>query len=606
MAMAYKEIPKMERPEYVQNAKQDNYPSKNYMNFTQIPKNVKEKLNLPMKNSTYLKKMITKKSQQSNQQGNKPNQKHNYQSNVFPLYNTNPDNFKRSYSINDSKKPIGNEAFSDNVNSNTNNFENNYGENNKKDNLKLENNNYTLNNTNKSVSKINNNSDKNIFNVSSSRKQGNTTKSLLGTSYNIKNNININDNHSKFNNNSRSKSNGKSNKHVNNPMMNLIRTFTGKSSAKENPATYRKYRAQTKSTDKLYQNTTKYPVHINSNDSAVGDYANQTNEVFNYANAAKAEPYAVNDVNVNLSKYNDYEYYHNLSLHPHENFNSNKVLSKNKNFNNNNNNNNTYNNNNYSNNKNGFSNENVKNNPNSKMKKSFDVLSDILDSHFTVSSPNHPKINLAASAAENFDIRNGDSKINLSAYNSNNNNINKNNSCNNNNNENNFSSPNFNYNNINNLNNKSENNNNNPNQNLNMSLNKENISGRDFYKDKIYQQQNDDQNTKLTINLSYLGENPPERYLEALEHIMTILDPIFDRLSLTQKLEKFIENSDDHRRTIRLGSLVGLYVMLKKFQIEDEYKITVLEKIVSILHNYETQEELFLVACLEIAGKIFV
>ena len=87
---------------------------------------------------------------------------------------------------------------------------------------------------------------------------------------------------------------------------------------------------------------------------------------------------------------------------------------------------------------------------------------------------------------------------------------------------------------------------------------------------------------------------------------MTILDPIFDRLNFLQKLEKFIENVEDHRRSIRLGSLVGIYIFLKKFQIEDSYKIIILEKIIQLLQNYETQEELFLVACLEIAGNLIV
>lgn len=588
MAMAYSknEIPNLDRDtNYLQNQKQENYNSKNYMNFTQIPKGIKEKLNLPIKNSTYLKKMINKKSQQSNQQVNKMNQRSNYDSNVFPLYNNNPNNFKRSYSNNDSKKATGienNNKYENDYNYNKNNEKNDNENKNNNDfsNLNLGANCNSMNNSNKNAK---NNNLNNIYCSNSASKKGNSTKNLIATSF-INNNTKNNNNNNNINNSSRSKSNGRSNKQIiKNPMMNLIKTYTtGNSVARENPATYRKYRAQTKSTDKLYQNTTKYPVHINLNDSAVADYTyNNTNEGFNRASAAKADPYAVNDVNVNLSKYNDYEYYHNLSLQPLEkNFNSSKSL------NNNNNNNYNYNNN------NGFVNSNKKENSlNPKMKKSFDVLSDILDSHFTVNTPNHPKINLAAAAAAENDMRNGDSKLNLSAYNSKNNN-------------NNLHSPNFNYiNNNNNNNYKNEINNTkyNNNQNLNMSLNKENLSGHDFYKDKIYMQ-NEDQITKLSINLSYLGENAPENYLEALEHIMTILDPIFDRLSLTQKLEKFLENTEDHRRTIRLGSLVGLYVMLRKFQIEDEFKVLILEKIVSLLHNYETHEELFLVACLEIAG----
>ena len=86
---------------------------------------------------------------------------------------------------------------------------------------------------------------------------------------------------------------------------------------------------------------------------------------------------------------------------------------------------------------------------------------------------------------------------------------------------------------------------------------------------------------------------------------MTILDPIFDRLSFNEILEKFIENTDDHRRSIKLGSLVGIYVFLKKYEVDDNMKIIILEKVLALLQSFEIQEELFLVACLEILGKFF-
>jgi hypothetical protein len=115
--------------------------------------------------------------------------------------------------------------------------------------------------------------------------------------------------------------------------------------------------------------------------------------------------------------------------------------------------------------------------------------------------------------------------------------------------------------------------------------------------DRIYVDEN---NTKLTINLSYVGENPSDRFLEALESVMTILDPVFDRCTLNEKIEKFLEITDDHRRTVRLGSLVALYSICCKYDIEDEYKLHVIEKVTGLIQNYEIQEELFLVACLEI------
>jgi hypothetical protein len=115
--------------------------------------------------------------------------------------------------------------------------------------------------------------------------------------------------------------------------------------------------------------------------------------------------------------------------------------------------------------------------------------------------------------------------------------------------------------------------------------------------DRIYM---DDNNTRLTINLSYVGENPSERYLEALESVMTTLDPIFDRLDLNDKINKFLEIADDHRRTVRLGSLVAIYSICSKYDIDDDYKLHIIEKVSSLIQNFEIQEELFLVACLEI------
>ena len=45
----------------------------------------------------------------------------------------------------------------------------------------------------------------------------------------------------------------------------------------------------------------------------------------------------------------------------------------------------------------------------------------------------------------------------------------------------------------------------------------------------------------------------------------------------------------------------SLYIILKKYHIEDSLKLLILEKILTIMQNYEAQEEMFLVACLEIS-----
>ena len=68
-------------------------------------------------------------------------------------------------------------------------------------------------------------------------------------------------------------------------------------------------------------------------------------------------------------------------------------------------------------------------------------------------------------------------------------------------------------------------------------------------KDKIYL--DEDPNNKNSINLSFVGESPHIKLIEALENIMILLDPIFDRLTLGEKIEKFLENTNDTRRVIK-------------------------------------------------------
>jgi len=108
------------------------------------------------------------------------------------------------------------------------------------------------------------------------------------------------------------------------------------------------------------------------------------------------------------------------------------------------------------------------------------------------------------------------------------------------------------------------------------------------------------------MNFNNISENIDgivEKYFEALESIMVCIEPVFDRLSLEEKLVKFLENTSDPRRTVRLGAIIALYLCLKKNQFEDELKHLVLERMINLLQNYEVQEELFLVVCLEILRK---
>lgn len=126
-----------------------------------------------------------------------------------------------------------------------------------------------------------------------------------------------------------------------------------------------------------------------------------------------------------------------------------------------------------------------------------------------------------------------------------------------------------------------------------------NVNG-EIQQDKIYL--DDETNNKLTVNLSYLGENPQDRFIDGLENVLTYLDPIFDRMSLTERIEKFLESTEDPKRSIKLGSVVALYLILRKFHVEDGLKLLILEKCVQLLQNFESQEELFLVAVLEICS----
>ena len=54
-----------------------------------------------------------------------------------------------------------------------------------------------------------------------------------------------------------------------------------------------------------------------------------------------------------------------------------------------------------------------------------------------------------------------------------------------------------------------------------------------------------------SVNLSFVRDSPLEKFLEAFESIMVILEPIFDRLSLIDKIDKFIDSLADSRRNIK-------------------------------------------------------
>ena len=113
---------------------------------------------------------------------------------------------------------------------------------------------------------------------------------------------------------------------------------------------------------------------------------------------------------------------------------------------------------------------------------------------------------------------------------------------------------------------------------------------------------------QYTINPVLPDENDfnmlKQTYTDALKKTLTLLDPVFNELGLNEKIEKLVSLTDDERREERLGALVCLYIMIKKYNkdIDDAHKNIVLQKVITLLKNYNTQEELFLVACIEICS----
>ena len=132
-----------------------------------------------------------------------------------------------------------------------------------------------------------------------------------------------------------------------------------------------------------------------------------------------------------------------------------------------------------------------------------------------------------------------------------------------------------------------------------------------IYQNEINQIKNNNQkelNTESDNQKNYLNTSQKEinneTYLSALNETLTLLDPVFEGLSLNEKIEKLIQLTTDERRSARLGAVVALYLICKKYsnEIDEEHKGVIIENIVSLLQTYEKQEELFLVSCLEICS----
>ena len=113
-----------------------------------------------------------------------------------------------------------------------------------------------------------------------------------------------------------------------------------------------------------------------------------------------------------------------------------------------------------------------------------------------------------------------------------------------------------------------------------------------------------DEAGKFSINLSFIGTSANEKYVDALGDALTLLDIIFDKLDLEEKIEKLIDLLADPNRNIRLGALVGLALIIKKFKIKQNIKLMIAETVVSLLESYEMHEELFLTLSLEILSNL--
>jgi hypothetical protein len=77
-------------------------------------------------------------------------------------------------------------------------------------------------------------------------------------------------------------------------------------------------------------------------------------------------------------------------------------------------------------------------------------------------------------------------------------------------------------------------------------------------------------------------------------------------LSIEDKLLQFASFLSNMRKDLRLGGVVGIYLTFKNahLNIGEEIKRVIIEELFTTLSEYETQEEVFLAAVLEIIGIV--
>jgi len=78
------------------------------------------------------------------------------------------------------------------------------------------------------------------------------------------------------------------------------------------------------------------------------------------------------------------------------------------------------------------------------------------------------------------------------------------------------------------------------------------------------------------------------------------------RLSVEDKLLQFTSFLANMRKDLRLGGLVGVYIVFKNnmSQVSEDIKSVIIEEIFTTLSEYESQEHVFMVSALEIIGLI--
>ena len=105
----------------------------------------------------------------------------------------------------------------------------------------------------------------------------------------------------------------------------------------------------------------------------------------------------------------------------------------------------------------------------------------------------------------------------------------------------------------------------------------------------------------FTLNNSLIYNNQAlDKYIEALESFILSLDHSFEKQTLQTKVSKLLDSTNNRKKEIRLGALVTLYLIIKRYKLDDDSIELILPKMIDFLHNYDNQEEMFLVACMEI------